>query len=48
VAEVAVVLVGDLLRELIIAGTEPDLSAPESARIRAVLRDRLRRPTSSR
>jgi len=43
VAEVAVVLVGDLLRELIIAGTEPDLSAPESARIRAVLRDRLRR-----
>jgi AraC-like DNA-binding protein/mannose-6-phosphate isomerase-like protein (cupin superfamily) len=40
---VAVVLVGDLLRELIIAGTEPDLSEPERTRIRAVLRDRLQR-----
>jgi AraC-like DNA-binding protein len=40
---VTVVLVGDLLRELIIACTEPGLPEPESARIRAVLRDRVRR-----
>lgn len=41
--EVAVVLVGGLLRELVIACTEPDLGATESAHLRAVLRDRLRR-----
>lgn len=41
--EIAVVMVGDLLRELIIAGTEVELPEPELARIRAVLRDRLRR-----
>jgi AraC-like DNA-binding protein len=40
---VAVIIVGDLLRELIIAGTEPDIPAAEFGRIRAVLRDRLRR-----
>ena len=38
-----VVTVTGLLRELLIACTEPDLPAPETRRIRAVLNDRLRR-----
>lgn len=38
-----VVAVHGLLRELIVACTEPDLPAVESARLRAVLVDRLRR-----
>jgi AraC-like DNA-binding protein len=37
------VAVDGLLRELLIACTEPDLPAPESQRLRAVLGDRLRR-----
>ncbi|HEX4225193.1 MAG TPA: helix-turn-helix transcriptional regulator [Pseudonocardiaceae bacterium] len=40
-ARVSVIIVGDLLRELIIAGTEADLPTAETERIRAVLRDRL-------
>ena len=38
-----VVTVTGLLRELLIACTEPDLTASEERRIRAVLNDRLRR-----
>jgi AraC-like DNA-binding protein len=38
-----IVAVDGLLRELLIACTEPDLPTPESQRLRAVLGDRLRR-----
>jgi AraC-like DNA-binding protein len=38
-----VIAVDGLLRELLIAGSQPDLPAPEAERIRAVLHDRLRR-----
>ncbi|GAY12177.1 helix-turn-helix domain-containing protein [Pseudonocardia sp. N23] len=38
-----VLAVGGLLRELLIACTEPGLPVPESQRLRAVLADRLRR-----
>lgn len=38
-----VVAVGALLRELLLASTDPDLDAAEAARLHAVLRDRLRR-----
>lgn len=38
-----VLAVGGLLRELLIACTEPDLPGPEAGRLRAVLADRLRR-----
>ncbi|WIV56231.1 AraC family transcriptional regulator [Amycolatopsis nalaikhensis] len=38
-----VVAVSPLLRELLIAATEPDLGTAEAARLHAVLRDRLRR-----
>jgi AraC-like DNA-binding protein len=37
----AIVAVPDLLRELLIAVTDPTMSAPEVRRLRAVLRDRL-------
>ncbi|QMU77180.1 helix-turn-helix transcriptional regulator [Streptacidiphilus sp. PB12-B1b] len=43
VAAPTIVAVDGLLRELLIASTEPGLPAPESQRLRAVLGDRLRR-----
>ena len=41
--EPTVIAVRPLVRELLVACTEPDLPAAESSRIRAVLHDRLRR-----
>ncbi|KOV83345.1 AraC family transcriptional regulator [Nocardia sp. NRRL S-836] len=38
-----VIAVSALLRELLMACTEPDLPAPEARRLRAVIRDRVRR-----
>ncbi|MFI7504591.1 AraC family transcriptional regulator [Streptomyces sp. NPDC049687] len=42
-ASPTVVFVEPLLRELLIARSDPDLSGPESDRLQAVMRDRLRR-----
>ncbi|MEV7074983.1 helix-turn-helix transcriptional regulator [Streptomyces sp. NPDC093990] len=45
-ASPAVVSVEPLLRELLIARSDPGLTAPESQRLEAVMRDRLRRSRS--